>query len=96
MQPKTFYVYIMANKTNTTLYVGVTNDLKKRVWQHKEKSVDGFTKRYNLTKLVCYEIFSDAPHAIAREKQFKGGSRKKKEDAIKGMNAEWRDLYDDL
>ena len=96
MQQKNFYVYVMANKTNTTLYVGVTNDLKKRVWQHKEKLVDGFTKRYNLTKLVYYEIFGDAPHAIAREKQFKGGSRKRKEDAIKSMNAEWRDLYDEL
>ncbi len=86
----------MANESHTTLYVGVTNDLKKRVWQHKGKLVEGFTKRYNINKLVYYEIFKDARNAITREKQFKGGSRKKKEDAIKSINPEWRDLYDDL
>ena len=69
---------------------------RKEFGNTRKKLVDGFTKRYNLTKLVYYEIFGDAPHAIAREKQFMGGSRKRKEDAIKSMNAEWRDLYDEL
>jgi putative endonuclease len=90
------YVYIMTNKHNTVLYTGVTNDLKKRVWQHKEKLVEGFTQRYNITKLVYYEVVEDIRAAIAREKQIKGGSRQKKIDLINGMNSNWRDLYDDL
>jgi len=90
------YVYIMTNKYNTVLYTGVTGDLKKRVWQHKEKLADGFTKRYNVTKLVYYEVFHDIRDAIMREKQIKGGSRQKKIDLIQSMNADWHDLYDDL
>jgi putative endonuclease len=78
------------------LYTGVTSDLKKRVWEHREKLVDGFTKRYNVTKLVYYEMFSDIRDAIAREKQIKAGSRQKKIDLIIVMNPDWRDLYDDL
>jgi putative endonuclease len=86
----------MTNKYNTVLYTGVTNDLKKRVWEHKEKLVEGFTKRYNVTKLVYYEVFEDVAAAIAREKQIKAGSRRKKVDLVNGMNKEWKDLYDGL
>jgi len=96
VENKRYYVYIMTNKHNTVLYTGVTDDLKKRAWQHKEKLVEGFTKRYNVTKLVYYEVFDDVRAAIAREKQIKGGSRQKKLDLVNSMNSEWRDLYDDL
>lgn len=72
-----YYVYIMTNKGNTVLYTGITRDLKKRVYQHKEKLVDGFTQKYNITKLVYYEVFEDPENAISREKQIKAGSRKK-------------------
>jgi putative endonuclease len=74
----------------------VTNDLKRRAWQHREKAVEGFTKRYNVTKLVYYEVFDDVRAAIAREKQLKGGSRQKKIDLVNSVNSEWRDLYDEL
>jgi putative endonuclease len=93
---KSGYVYIMTNKNNTVLYTGVTSDLQKRVWQHREELVEGFTKRYNVAKLVYYEICPDMLSAIAREKQLKGGSRQKKVDLINGLNPEWRDLYEDL
>ncbi len=96
MADKSGYVYIMTNKNNTVLYTGVTSDLKKRVWQHKEKLVEGFTKRYNADKLVYYEICPDIVSAIAREKQLKGGSRQKKIDLINSLNPEWRDLYDEV
>ena len=96
MVDRQYYVYIMTNKHNTVLYTGVTNDLKKRTWQHKEKLVEGFTQRYNVTKLVYYEVVEDVRAAIAREKQIKGGSRQKKLDLINSMNSDWRDLYDDL
>ena len=86
----------MTNKHNTVLYTGVTNDLKRRSYEHREKLVEGFTKKYNLTKLVYYEIFRDANSAIMREKQIKGGSRAKKVVLIAGMNSQWRDLYDEL
>jgi putative endonuclease len=86
----------MTNKGNTVLYTGVTNNIKRRVYEHKSKLVDGFTKKYNITKLVYYEISTDINSAIAREKQIKGGSRKKKIDLINGTNDEWRDLYDEL
>ncbi len=74
---KRFYIYIMTNKVNTVLYTGFTNDLVRRVYEHKEKIIEGFTKKYNINKLVYYEIFSDARNAIIREKQIKAGSRKK-------------------
>jgi putative endonuclease len=86
----------MTNKYNTVLYTGVTNDLKKRAWQHREKLVEGFTKRYNITELVYYEVFDDVRAAIAREKQIKGGSRQKKSDLVNSVNSGWCDLYDDL
>ncbi len=93
---KIYSVYIMTNKSNTVLYTGVTNDLKRRVYVHKEKRVEGFTKKYNVTKLVYYELFRDVKNAIFREKQIKGGSRAKKLELIHGMNAGWKDLYDNL
>jgi putative endonuclease len=96
MTNRYYYVYIMTNKHNTVLYTGVTNDLKRRAWQHREKWVEGFTKRYNVTKLVYYEVCDDVRAAIAREKQLKGGSRQKKIDLVNSMNSGWRDLYDDL
>ena len=96
MAGRQYYVYIMTNKHNTVLYTGVTNNLKKRAWQHKEKLVEGFTQRYHVVKLVYYEVVEDARAAIAREKQIKGGSRQKKLDLVNSMNSAWRDLYDDL
>jgi len=89
-------LYLMTNRTNDVIYTGVTSDLKKRVWEHKEKLADSFTKRYNVDKLVYYEIFEDMYNAISREKQIKAGPRKKKLDLIKGMNPEFKDLYNEL
>ncbi|TLD41749.1 MAG: Excinuclease ABC, C subunit-like [Candidatus Jettenia ecosi] len=86
----------MTNKNNTVLYTGVTNNLKRRVYDHKEKIREGFTKKYHVTKLVYYEIFRDVRNAISREKQIKGGSRAKKTELISGMNTGWKDLYDGL
>ena len=91
-----FYIYIMTNKVNTVLYTGFTNNLDRRVYEHKEKIIEGFTKKYNINKLVYYEIFSDARNAIIREKQIKAGSRKKKLDLINSMNPEWKDLYPEI
>jgi putative endonuclease len=91
-----YYVYIITNKNNRVLYTGVTNDLKKRSYEHKEKFVDGFTKKYNVSKLVYYEIFEDPENAILREKKIKGGSRQKKIDLINTVNKEWSDLYGEL
>ena len=88
-----YYIYILTNKNNTVLYTGITNDLKRRVYEHNEKSIEGFTKKYNITKLVYYEIFNDAENAIIREKKIKGGSRLKKITLVESMNREWRDLY---
>jgi len=87
---------MMTNKRNTVLYTGVTNELKRRVYEHKEKLADGFTKKYNIAKLVYYEVFEDIKNAILREKQIKGGSRQKKVELISSMNKEWRDLYEEL
>ncbi|MFN0158604.1 MAG: GIY-YIG nuclease family protein [Bacteroidota bacterium] len=90
------FVYIMTNKVNTVLYTGVTNDLKRRVFEHTEKIKSGFTARYNINKLVYYELFTDAYNAIVREKQIKRGSRQKKIDLVNAMNPEWADLYDQI
>ncbi len=91
-----YYVYIMTNKNHTVFYVGMTNDLIRRVHQHKEKLVEGFTKRYNLTKLVYYEVAETAMAAIAREKQLKAGSRQDKVKLIKALNPKWLDLYEKI
>jgi putative endonuclease len=93
---KQYFVYIMTNKRNSVLYTGVTNDLRRRVYEHREKLVDGFTRKYNVTKLVYYEIFQDPENAIMREKQIKIGSRQKKIDLVNQMNIEWRDLFEQL
>ena len=93
---KQYYVYIMTNKNNRVLYTGITNDLKKRVYEHKEKFVNGFTKKYNVSKLVYYEILGDPENAILREKKIKAGSRQKKIDLINSMNKEWSDLGREL
>jgi len=89
-------VYIITNIHNTVLYTGVTHTLVARSQQHKEKQIPGFTKRYNLVKLVYYEFHSDIRDAIAREKQIKAGSRKKKIELIESINPTWKDLYMDL
>jgi putative endonuclease len=89
-------VYILASRRNGTLYIGVTSDLLQRVWQHRTGVVPGFTKRYGCKTLVWYELHSTMPDAIAREKQLKGGSRKRKLDLIETANPDWRDLYEEL
>ncbi len=96
MEEKQYCVYILTNQRDTVLYTGVTSNLPGRVWQHKEKFVKGFTKQYNVDKLVYYEVFDDPYEAITREKQIKGGSRKKKIDLIQKMNPTWRDLSTSL
>ena len=89
------FIYILTNKTNTTLYIGVTSDIITRIQQHKEKyNPSSFTSRYNLNKLVYYEAFQMIGDAIGREKQLKGGSRAKKEALINSMNPNWMDLYE--
>jgi len=96
MDDRLYCVYIMTNARHTVLYTGVTNDLKRRVWEHKEKVVEGFTKKYNVCYLVYYEVAEDVMSAISREKQIKAGSRQKKIGLINSMNSEWRDLYAEL
>jgi len=86
----------MTNQNHTVLYTGVTNGLLKRTWQHKQKLVPGFTKRYNVNKLVYYEICEDSYQAIVREKQIKDYSRQKKINLISKMNPEWKDLAEEL
>jgi putative endonuclease len=86
----------MANQNNTVLYTGVTNNLLRRVYEHKQRLVDGFTKRYNVDKLVYYEVFADVGDAITREKQIKASSRKKKETLINSFNNTWSDLYESI
>ena len=90
------FVYIMTNKYNTVLCAGVTSNLAKRAYEHKEKIVKGFTARYNITKLVYYEVCDNIESAILREKQIKAGSRTKKISLIKGMNPDFEDLYNAL
>ncbi|MCK4797291.1 MAG: GIY-YIG nuclease family protein [Spirochaetes bacterium] len=90
------YIYIMTNKYNKVLYTGVTNNLTKRIYEHKEKLVKGFTKKYNIKKLVYFEEYNDIINAIEREKQIKSWSRNKKINLINKLNPEWKDLYNDL
>jgi len=90
------YVYILFNKRNGTLYVGVTSDIKKRIYEHKEKLTEGFTNKYNINKLGYYEIFSTMIDAIEREKQIKKSNRKKKLFLIESINPEWVDLYNEI
>ena len=93
---KEYFVYIMTNKYNTVLYTGVTNNLMRRVWEHKEGFFSGFTSRYRVNKLVYYESYENINLAIAREKQIKGGSRQKKIDLVIGLNPDWNDLYEEM
>ena len=93
---KEYYIYILASKRNGTLYVGVTNDLKRRIYEHKEELIEGFTKKYNVKDLVYYEITSDVNSAISREKQMKKWERKRKIDLIEKDNPKWLDLYYNL
>ena len=89
-------VYIMTNKRNGTLYAGVTGDLVRRVYEHREGVVPGFTARYGCKCLVWYEVYDDMTFAILREKQIKGGSRQKKIALIERLNPDWRDLYEEI
>ena len=93
---KQYYIYVMTNKLNSILYTGVTIDLEKRTYEHKLKLIEGFTKKYNVDKLVYYEVFDDINNAIAREKQIKAGSRQKKIDLIASINPCWKDLSIEL
>ncbi len=93
---KQFYVYIMTNAKHSALYTGVTSNLLARVYQHREKLIPGFTSRYHINLLVYYQEQADAPSAITREKQIKGGSRQDKINLIDKMNPRWSDLYEQL
>ena len=93
---KTGYIYILTNKPNGTLYVGVTSDLIGRIYQHKQKFVEGFTKKYGLDKLVYFEMFDDITDAITREKEIKKWRRAEKVKHILMKNPEWDDLYEEL
>jgi len=87
-----YFVYILTNKSDSVMYIGVTNDLIRRVYEHKSKQVDGFTKKYNVNKLVYYEEYNNASDAISREKQLKGWIRAKKNALIETINPKWDDL----
>ena len=93
---KQYYVYIMTNFKNTVLYTGVTNDLVRRAYEHKNKMVEGFTKKYNINKLIYYETTENIDSAILREKQIKTGSRQKKLDLINKFNSDRKDLYNQI
>ena len=93
---KQFYVYILASKRNGTLYIGVTSQLVQRIWQHKNKMIEGFTEKYNVDRLVYYETHSNAESAITREKQMKKWRRDWKIRLIERKNPDWKDLYDDI
>jgi len=91
-----YYVYFVTNKHLNVLYVGVTNDLLRRIYEHKNKLSKGFTQKYNVDRLVYYEVHTDINTAITREKQIKGWSRKKKDSLVKKWNPLWKGLYEDL
>jgi len=91
-----YYVYILAKARNSTFYTGVTNDLRRRVYEHKEGIVEGFTKKYSIKDLVYYEYFDDVNEAIRKEKLIKKWRRKIKMEAIERNNPDWRDLYYEL
>ena len=89
-----YYVYMMCNWNNKVLYTGITNNLERRIYEHKNKLVKGFTEKYNINKLVYFEHTEDVNSAIAREKQIKGWTRKKKNDLIESTNPRWKDLFE--
>ena len=91
-----FYVYILTNKTNNVLYIGMTNDIQRRMTEHKSEMIDGFSKRYHTHKLVYFETTTSSYEAISREKQIKSWNRKRKNKLVETMNPKWEDLYDAL
>ena len=91
---KRYHVYILSSKSGT-LYIGMTNNLRRRIWEHKHKIVAGFTQKYNVNRLVYFEEYREPQQAIAREKQLKGWLRKRKITLIESSNPKWRDLSDD-
>lgn len=93
---KRYYVYILASRRNGTLYIGVTNNLVRRVWEHRKGLIDGFTKQYGVTRLVHFELLDDVRWAIHREKRLKKWKREWKVNLIQETNVEWDDLYDRL
>ena len=96
MKQEQFFVYIMTNKKNGTLYIGVSNNLSARVWEHKQNISEGFTKKYSLYSLVYFEQYTDIRLAIEREKQMKKWRRKWKLQLIEKVNPDWKDLYEDI
>ena len=94
MKEYKYYVYILTNWNNRVMYIGITNDLERRLYEHKNKLAKGFTEKYNVNKLVYYEISSDVNSAIAREKEIKKWRREKKNNLVLSANSEWRDLSD--
>ncbi|MCK5028277.1 MAG: GIY-YIG nuclease family protein [Bacteroidales bacterium] len=91
-----FYVYVITNKINSVLYIGVTNNLERRIFEHKNKSVPGFTQKYNIDKLIHFEHYDNINDAIRREKQLKKWNRKWKEELINKVNPEWDDLHEEI
>ena len=89
---KDYYVYVLTNENNNVMYIGITNDLKRRVYEHKSNSIEGFTKKYHVHKLVYYEITTDVNSAIAREKQLKKWKRAKKNALVETLNPKWKKL----
>ena len=90
-----YYVYVLTNKSNRVMYIGVTNNLERRLYEHKQELIEGFTKRYHVNKLVYFETTTDVRSAIEREKQLKGWRRARKNELVETMNPEWRDLSED-
>lgn len=91
-----YYVYMVTNKAATVLYTGVTNSIQRRLYEHREKIGEGFTKRYGVRRLVYYEMYANVRDALEREKQIKSGSQRRKLDLVNDFNPRWRDLYEDL
>ena len=89
---KDYYVYVLTNDNNNVMYIGITNDLKRRVYEHKSNTIEGFTKKYHVYKLVYYEITTDVNSAIAREKQLKKWKRAKKNALVETLNPKWKEL----
>jgi len=96
MRQRHYYVYILSNKHHTVFYTGITNNLARRIFQHRTKAIKGFTQRYNIYKLLYYEEYDKPLDAIQREKQIKKYRREKKFALINSLNPEWRDLYEDV
>lgn len=91
-----YYTYILVNHNNRVMYIGITNDLQRRICEHKSGKIPGFTEKYRVNKLVFYEAYREVTAAIAREKQLKGWSRSKKNSLVEMMNPEWKNLYESL